>query len=144
MVERQFQVVERQTQVVERRSGPFRLNLTTDGTIKCYDASDSKSSQNSHKIHKIDIRVLPVTSVRVTVSDTARDLGVIINSRLTMADHVAAVCRSCYYQLRQLRSVTRSLSVEAVKAVVHTFISSCLDYCNSLLTGVNDDLLWRL
>jgi len=32
------------------------------------------------------------------VSDTARDLGVIIDSRLTMADHVAAVCRSCYYQ----------------------------------------------
>jgi len=34
-----------------------------------------------------------------------------------MADHVAAVCRSCYYQLRQLRSVARSLSAEAVKAV---------------------------
>ena len=32
-------------------------------------------------------------------------LYVIIDSRLTMADHVAAVCRSCYYQLRQLRSV---------------------------------------
>ena len=30
VVERQFQVVERQTQVAERRSGPFRLNLTTD------------------------------------------------------------------------------------------------------------------
>ena len=81
---------------------------------------------------------------RLTVSDTARDLGIIIDSRLTMADHVAAVCRSCYYQLRQLRSVTRSLSVEAVKAVVHAFISARLDYCNSLLTGVNDGLLWRL
>ena len=61
-----------------------------------------------------------------------------------MADHVAAVCRSCYYQLRQLRSVARSLSAEAVKAVVHAFISSRLDYCNSLLTGVNDGLLRRL
>jgi len=61
-----------------------------------------------------------------------------------MADHVAAVCRSCYYQLRQLRSVTRLLSSEAVKAVVHAFISCCLDYCNSLLTGVNDGLLRRL
>ena len=58
-----------------------------------------------------------------------------------MADHVAAVCRSCYYQLRQLRSVARSLSAEAVKEVVHAFISSRLDYCNSLVTGVNDGLL---
>jgi len=55
-----------------------------------------------------------------------------------MADHVAAVCRSCYYQLRQLRAVARSLSASAVKAVVHAFISSRLDYGNSLLTGVND------
>ena len=28
--ERHCQVVERQTQVAERRSGPFRLNLTTE------------------------------------------------------------------------------------------------------------------
>ena len=95
---------------------------------------------------KIAIREVPVTSARITVSDTAHDLGVIIDSRLTMADHVAAVCRSCYYQLWQLRSVARSLSAEAVKAVVmRSFrLSSRLDYCNSLLTGVNDGLLQRL
>ena len=96
---------------------------------------------SSQWLDKIDIREVPVTSARITVSDTARDLGVIIDSRLTMADHVAAVCRSCYYQLRQLRSVARSLSAEAV---VHAFISSRLDYCNFLLTGVNDGLLRRL
>ena len=33
---------------------------------------------------------------------TARDLGVVIDSGLTMSDHVTAVCRSAYYQLRQL------------------------------------------
>jgi len=91
-----------------------------------------------------DICVVPVISARVTVSDTVRDLGVILDGRLTMANHVAAVCRSCYYQLRQLRSVARSLSADAVKAVVHAFISSRLDYCNSLLTGVNEGLLRRL
>jgi len=64
----------------------------------------------SQLLDKIDIREVPVKSARVTVSDTARDLGVIIDSRLTMADHVAAVCRSCYYQLRQLRSVAFSRS----------------------------------
>jgi len=98
----------------------------------------------SHLLDKIDIREVPVTSAHVTVSDTARDLGVIIDSWLTMVDHVAAVCRSCYYLLRQLRSVAPSLSSEAAKAVVHAFISCRMDYCNSLLTGVNDGLLRRL
>jgi len=77
---------------------------------------------SSQLLDKIVICKVQVTSACITVSDTARDLGVIIDSRLTMADHVAAVCHSCYYQLRQLRSVARSLSAEAVKAVVHTFI----------------------
>ena len=33
------------------------------------------------------------------------NLGVTIDSRLTMADHVSAVCRACYFQLRQLRVI---------------------------------------
>ena len=36
------------------------------------------------------------------------------------------------------------LLAEAAKTVVHAFISSCLDYCNSLLFGISDTLLRRL
>jgi len=100
------------------------LKNTLSSTTSVYSQSHQLASR---------CRILPATS-----------FVVIIDSWLTMADHVAAVCRSCYYQLRQLLSVARSLSVEAVKAVVHAFISSRLDYCNSLLTGVNDGLLRRL
>jgi len=50
-----------------------------------------------------------------SVEHTVRDLGVIFDSRLTMADHVAAVCRSGSYQLRQLRPVVRSLSADGAK-----------------------------
>ena len=83
-------------------------------------------------------------STRVSAEHTVRDLGVIFDSRLTMADHVAAVCRSGSYQLRQLHPVVRSLSADGAKTVVHAFISSRLDCCNSLLTGVADCLLRRL
>jgi len=99
---------------------------------------------SSQQLDKIDISSMPIMSTRVPVSDTVRDLGVIINSRLTMSDQVAAVCRSGYYQLRQLRSVVWWLSVHGAAAVVHAFIACRLDYCNSLLTGVNDGLLQRL
>jgi len=36
--------------------------------------------------------------------DTARDLGVVIDSGLSMTDQVSAICRAAYYQLRQLRT----------------------------------------
>ena len=36
----------------------------------------------------------------MTFVSSARDLGVVIDSQLSMADHVASVCRSAYYHLR--------------------------------------------
>ena len=60
------------------------------------------------------------------------------------SDHVSAVCWSAYGYLQQLRSVTRVLSSETAKTVVYAFISSRLDYCNSLLFGISDNLLRRL
>jgi len=99
---------------------------------------------SGRRLDKIDIREVSIMSIRVSVDHTVRELGVIFDSRLTMGDHVAAVCRSGYYQLHQLRPVVRSLLADGAKAVVHAFISCRLDYCNSLLTGVADCLLRRL
>jgi len=61
-----------------------------------------------------------------------------------MADHVASLSRTCLLQLRQLRLVRSSLNDESAKTLVHAFVSSRLDYCNSLLYGVSDELLQKL
>ena len=50
---------------------------------------------------------------------------------------------SCH-QLRQLRPVVRSLSVDAAKTAVQSFVSTRLDYCNSLMNGIADGLMQRL
>ena len=81
--------------------------------------------------------------------DPRRDLRLCSRSRyidreLSLEAHVTAVCRAGYNQLCQLRSVVRSLSVHATKTLVQAFISCRLDYCNSLLYGINDGLLRRL
>jgi len=47
-----------------------------------------------------------------------------------MADHVSSLCRSVYYQLRQLD--IRFITEDAAKMVVQAFISSMLDYCVEL------------
>jgi len=49
-------------------------------------------------------------------------LGVVIDSQLLLSAQVAAVCRSGYYQLRQLRPLVRSTLAKAVKMLVrHSF-----------------------
>jgi len=80
----------------------------------------------------------------VRVVSSASDLGVVINSRLTMADYVASVCRSAYYHLRQIRPTVQSLTLDGSKTLVQAFISGRLDYCNSLLYGMTDSLFQRL
>jgi len=48
------------------------------------------------------------------------------------------------WQLRQLRLVRSLPTSDTTKTLVHAFISSCLDYCNSLLYGVGDSSLKKL
>jgi len=81
---------------------------------------------------------------KIAIKDTARDLGVVLDRQLSLDAHVTAVCRSGYYQLRQLWPIARSLSVEAAKSLVQAFISSHIDYCNAILHGLHDRLMRRL
>jgi len=61
-----------------------------------------------------------------------------------MRTHVQHLCSSSSYQLRQLRSIRSSLSETSCSALVHAFVTSRLDYCNSLLTGIGDGLIAQL
>jgi len=49
-----------------------------------------------------------------------------------------------YFQIRNIRSLKSILTHDALIYVVHAFIKSRLDYCNSLLLGLSDKLLQRL
>ena len=61
-----------------------------------------------------------------------------------MTTHVSAVCRAVYCQLRQMRPLISSLSFDATKLLLQVFVSTRLDYCNSLLHGISDNLYRRL
>jgi len=92
-------------------------------------------------IDRLSVHEVPVLSSTVGVVGSARDLGVVIDSRLSMADHVASVCHSAYYHLRQIRPTPQSSSRDAAQTLVLAFISSRLDYCNSVLYGITNNLL---
>ena len=78
---------------------------------------------------------LVLESCTVPVSGEARCLGVIIEPDLSMKRHVQTVSRACFYQLRQLKSIRHSVDSETASTLVHAFVTSRLDYCNSLLAG---------
>ena len=65
-----------------------------------------------------------------------RDLGVMVDDDLTLTAHVNHLSSSCFYQLRQLRAIRRSLSTDIAHALVRALVHSRLDYCNGVLAGM--------
>ena len=68
-------------------------------------------------------------------SDDVCVLGVQLSSDLSLDKHVTVVSAKCFFQLRQLRHIRRSLDDDSVATLVHAFITSRVDYCNGLLIG---------
>lgn len=139
-VERTRQAVDRFTTCVADVNAwltASRLRLNASKTVLMWLGS-------SQQLDKVTCKDVQLLGTRVPISDSARDLGIIIDRELSLDGHVTAVCRAGYNQLRQLRPVVRSLSVHATKTLVQAFISCRLDYCNSLLYDINDGLLSRL
>jgi len=66
------------------------------------------------------------------------NLGVLIDGQLIMAYLVASLCQSCIFQLQQLRLVR---PFRNATTLVHAFLSSRLNFCNSLLYRISDNLL---
>jgi len=68
---------------------------------------------------------LRVGGVDISPLDHVRDLRVTLDSLLTMKQHADTVARSCFYQMRarQLRSVRRSLTFDALHTLVHALIN---------------------
>ena len=71
-------------------------------------------------------------------------LGVTLDTELFLVQHARGVTSRCFYQLRQIRAIRKSLTVETSKLIVHAFVNSRLDYCNSILYGVGAVQLRKL
>src|SRR6218665_2455297 len=72
----------------------------------------------------------------IAFSLTVRDLGLTLDQQLTFAPHINRLCRDCYYQLRQLLTISRSLTFTATATFVHAFVTSQLNYCSTLYVGL--------
>ena len=79
---------------------------------------------------------LSVSGASVVPSNVVRNLGVYVDGELFMADNIKKLLRSCFFQLRQLRTIRRSLSKEANRLLLHAFVVNRLDYCSVHWTSV--------
>ena len=122
---------------LDRWMSSNRLKLNSDKTQLIWLGS-------RQQLLKVNPDSILLGAFTVRFQSSVVDLGVVLDSNLSMRDHVSRLCRTSYYQLRQLRVICRSLTTRACTQLVHALVNGRLHYCNSLLSGITDQLLSQL
>jgi hypothetical protein len=99
------------------------------------------SSSRSHACRDVHLKMGDAT---ITPSSSCRNLGVIFDSHIDMNSQISSICRSTHYHLRNIGRIRSLLPDSAAAQLIHSLVTSRLDYCNSLLYGLPDSKLSRL
>ena len=60
----------------------------------------------------------------------------IFDKNFNFHSYIFAICSSCIYHIRDLRRIRRHLDLDSAKLLANALVSSHLDYCNSILSGI--------
>ena len=99
------------------------------------------SSRRQHRFTSDPVRV---GGTYVLPASTARDLGVHLDSDISMKKHINMTVRACFTALRRIRTLRRSLPRHALLTLIRALVVSKVDYCSSVLNGLPGRQLNRL
>ena len=75
---------------------------------------------------------------------SVRNLGVTLDSTLSLHQHVLNICKRAFLELQCINSIRNFLTIDAIKILVCSLVLLCIDYCNSLLSGLPQCLLKKI
>ena len=75
---------------------------------------------------------------------SVRNLGVVLDWRFSMKEHINKMCQMAYWELRRISYIRQYLTEDTAKTLVVFLVLSSLDYGNCLLAGVPKCLLHQL
>ena len=116
-------------------SHELKLNESKTELILC------GTKQQLAKVNDFTIRIGDVT---ISPSDNVRNLGIYMDSALTMTDHVSRTSAKCMGAIQMIKGIRAYLSLEATKTLMQTMVLSHLDYGNAVLHGITAGELHRL
>ena len=154
----QFHSYADDTQIYLRTTPDKHLALSR--TPKCLDDIQHWMSNNSlqlnggkseailidtpHQTKKAGVTHITINGHPTPLSSLITNLGVKLDSSLSFDAHIKSICQTSFYHLRNISRLRPSLPKHAAEKLVHAFISSRLDYYNSLLAGLPAKTIQRL
>ena len=76
---------------------------------------------------------LSIGKENISSSNSCKSLGVMLDSHFSMDTQINSLCKATYFHPRNISAIRNHLSPAATEQLIHSLVSSRLDYCNSLL-----------
>ena len=138
---------------------PNNINVLVDNIEACIkDVKDwmylNKLKLNQDKTEiiicnpkKFDISInnIQCGDESICFSNSGKNLGVILDDKLSMSEHILSISRSIYCEIRRMKQISNFVSSEcSLKKIASSFILSRLDYCNSLFINLPKKDIYQL
>ena len=113
-----------------------RLNLNKDKTELLYLFSKYSPQQSLPPLH--------FGTGIINPSPHARNIGATFDTTKSMLPHVNNAWKSAFYHLRTISHIRKYLSTQTTEILIHAFVTSKLDHCNSLRYDVPKNVIKKL
>ena len=120
------------------------LRWNTQNGLKCNPTKTEVIHFYSRYMSSDSISHLRVGTAIIEPVNEVRDLGITLESTLTLRTHINNICRSGSLSLHEPSKIRKFLSQKDTERVVHGFISAKLDYCNGLFYGLPSSEIQKL
>ena len=80
----------------------------------------------------------------ISSSSKVRDLGVIFDDCLSLDAHISTICRSTHFHIRNIGRIRNLLTFNATAQLIHTLITTRLDFCNGIIYNLTNNTIERL
>ena len=101
------------------------------------------TSKRTKHLHNLPTSIT-MGNAQIPFKQSVKNMGFTLDCHLTMNAHVSNIARTCYFELRHLASIRRFLTSNATATLVSAFVSSRIDYSDSLLFGSTHDVTSHL
>ena len=91
-----------------------------------------------------DVNYINIDGHDIVPAKTVKNLGVTFEYKLSLDCHNKNICKTSLFHLKNISNIRSFFSDKAAVQLTHAFVSSRLDYCNSLLQGLPSCSIRRL
>ncbi len=90
----------------------------------------------STPLKKVNFDDINIGTISGKSTDQAKHLRVMFDNKMKLKHHVNNICRTGFYNIKNFAAIRNHIDLKTAKVSDHAFITSTLDYSNSVLYGL--------